>query len=75
LGGCTNFDEYTYLSKAQEWIDLSIAFIDLPESHLIKAAIFKKEGLIEKSQSEIEIAKSSIYFDKKCTDLMEEFKL
>ena len=70
-----NFDEYTYLSKAQEWIALSIAFIDLPESHLIKAAIFKKEGLIEKCQSEIEIAKSSIYFDKKCTDLMEKFKL
>ncbi|MEL6987631.1 MAG: hypothetical protein AAGK97_07340, partial [Bacteroidota bacterium] len=63
------------LNKALDWINMSLQFIDLPETHLIKASILNKKGLKMESKNEIQIAKQSEIFDESCITKMELLEL
>jgi len=70
-----NINDQKSQLKALEWINLSLTFIDLPETHLIKAAILKKDGKIKESESEIKLARESPYFDDFCKTKLVELNL
>lgn len=63
------------LEKTLEWMDRSIEYLDLPESHIIKAATLKLLGREEQSQSEMLKAKASPYYDEYCISKVALLKL
>lgn len=70
-----NMDDETKLNKTLEWLNLSDSFIALPEAQIIRAAVYRKLGQNEQSQSALELAKSSIYFDETCEEKITAFGL
>ena len=70
-----HLNEDEHMSQSLEWIDLSIKYLDLPESRIIRATILERTGRHEESLQELELAKKSIYFDKSCETKIEELGL
>ncbi len=70
-----NVDELDKLNKANSWLDLSFEYIDLPEAHIVKAGLLKKMGKDQESIDELNIAKTSPYFDEGCEKKIVELNL